>query len=366
VPADTVPARFASVLRDEGVVVPVSATVSFARALAVVDAGRASQVYWAGRATLVPGPELVPAYDRAFSRFWTGAARAAAAPSDAPDRFLRAEVPQEEQSARQNGEEAGEEVGFRASAAEVLRSKDFARCTDDELDEVYRFIGALRLNSRLRRSRRQRPSSRRRGTLDVRTTMRRSLATSGEAIDLARRQRTLTQRPIVLLLDISGSMDAYGRPLLRFAQAAVASGVRVEAFTLGTRVTRVTKDLNGRDVDAALERAARAVDDWSGGTRLGEGLRTFNDRWGTRGVARGASVIIVSDGWERGDPALLEEQMQRLARVAHRIVWVNPLKASPGYEPLARGMAAALPHVDAFVEGHSFESLEQLAEAITT
>jgi uncharacterized protein with von Willebrand factor type A (vWA) domain len=159
-------------------------------------------------------------------------------------------------------------------------------------------------------------------------------------------------------------MEPYARALLRFLHAAVAGGSRVEAFAIGTRLTRLTRQLSGRDPDEALRQAAAEVVDWSGGTRLGEGLRTFNDRWGVRGMARGAVVVILSDGWDRGDPEVLTGEMARLARVAHRVVWVNPLKASPGYAPLARGMAAALPYVDHFVEGHSVASLENLAEVM--
>jgi uncharacterized protein with von Willebrand factor type A (vWA) domain len=168
-------------------------------------------------------------------------------------------------------------------------------------------------------------------------------------------------RRLVVLLDISGSMEPYARALLQFMHSAVVGRQRVETFTLGTRLTRVTRELSSRDPDRALHRASGRVEDWSGGTRLGETLRLFNDRWGVRGMARGAIVVILSDGWDRGDPNVLAEQMQRLGRVAHRVVWVNPLKAGPGYAPLARGMAAALPHVDAFVEGHSVDALERLA-----
>jgi uncharacterized protein with von Willebrand factor type A (vWA) domain len=169
---------------------------------------------------------------------------------------------------------------------------------------------------------------------------------------------------LVLLLDVSGSMEPYARALLRFVHAAVAGRQRVEAFALGTRLTRMTRELGSRDPDQAISRAAASVVDWSGGTRLGEGLRRFNDDWGVRGMARGAIVVILSDGWDRGEPELLAEQMARLARIAERIVWVNPLKVTPGYAPLARGMAAALPYVDDFVEGHSIAALEELARVI--
>ena len=198
----------------------------------------------------------------------------------------------------------------------------------------------------------------------MRRTVRRSLRAEGEPIDRAFRARGERARRIVLLLDVSGSMEPYARAFVRFLHAAVVSRSRVEAFALGTRLTRVTRELASHDPDAAIRAAARRVVDWSGGTRLGEGLREFNDRWGVRGMVRGAVVVILSDGWDRGDPAVLGEQMARLARVAYRIVWVNPLKATPEYAPLARGMAAALPHVDEFVEGHSLASLEHLVEVI--
>jgi uncharacterized protein with von Willebrand factor type A (vWA) domain len=168
----------------------------------------------------------------------------------------------------------------------------------------------------------------------------------------------------VLLLDVSGSMEPYARAMLRFVHAAVAGRQRVEAFSLGTRLTRVTKELNSRDPDRALQQASERVQDWSGGTRLGECLRRFNDEWGVRGMARGAIVVILSDGWDRGDPAVLAEQMCRLHRVTYDLIWVNPLKVTPGYAPLARGMAAALPYVDHFVEGHSLAAMEELATVI--
>jgi hypothetical protein len=179
------------------------------------------------------------------------------------------------------------------------------------------------------------------------------------------REPSTRNRRLVLLLDVSGSMEPYARALIRFVHAAVAGRQKVEAFALGTRLTRLTRELSSRDPDEALRRAATRVVDYGGGTRLGEGLRAFNDEWGQRGMARGAIVVVLSDGWDRGDPADLAEQMQRLSRVANKVVWVNPLKVTPGYAPLARGMAAALPHVDAFVEGHSIEAMEELARVIS-
>jgi uncharacterized protein with von Willebrand factor type A (vWA) domain len=252
---------------------------------------------------------------------------------------------------------------------EVLRDKDFAACTDEELDETRRLMAELQFTGARRRSRRLHPVPPRHvhgARPDVRATMRRSVRAGGEAVVPSRRGPSERPRNLVLLLDVSGSMDAYARALVRFAHAAVASrrAGRVEAFALGTRLTRLTRALSSRDPDEALAAASGAVADWSGGTRLGDGLRTFNDDWGVRGMARGAVVVILSDGWDRGDPSELAEQMARLHRVARRVVWVNPLKATEGYEPLARGMAAALPYVDDFLEGHSLAALEELAATV--
>src|SRR5205807_8429884 len=233
-----------------------------------------------------------------------------------------------------------------------------------ELAESRRLMADLRLVGALRRSRRLRPSHRSHGRPDVRRTVRLAVRAGGEVVRRPRVEQSMRPRRVVLLCDVSGSMEPYARALLRFLHAAVAGGSRVEAFAIGTRLTRLTRQLSARDPDAALRQAATAVVDWSGGTRLGAGVRAFNDRWGVRGLARGAVVVILSDGWDRGDPEVLAGEMARLRRVAHRVVWVNPLKASPGYAPLARGMAAALPYVDEFVEGHSVASLENLVEVV--
>jgi len=178
-------------------------------------------------------------------------------------------------------------------------------------------------------------------------------------------QRTRVARRVVIIADISGSMASYSRSLIRYAHAAVSARSQVEAFALGTRLTRLTRELDTRDPDKALQRASDSVADWSGGTRLGEGLRQFNDEWGTKGMARGSIVVVLSDGWDRGEPEHLAIEMARLSRVAHRIIWVNPLKASDGYAPLARGMAAALPYVDEFIEGHSLASLDRLSSIVS-
>ena len=253
----------------------------------------------------------------------------------------------------------------RWSPVETLRERDFASYTPDEFAQARRLMADLRITAARRPSRRRKPTSRSHGTPDLRHTVRRSLRAGGE-VTPPRFQSTGTRaRPLVLLLDVSGSMEPYARAFVRFVHAAVVSRTRVEAFALGTRLTRVTRELKSRDPDAAVRAAAGRVVDWSGGTRLGEGMREFNDAWGIRGMARGATIVILSDGWDRGAPDALAEQMARLARVAYKIVWVNPLKASPGYAPLAQGMAAALPYVDVFVEGHSLAALEEVASVIS-
>jgi uncharacterized protein len=226
---------------------------------------------------------------------------------------------------------------------------------------------ALRFVGSPRRSRRQKRSKGNRATRrpDIRRTVRQALRTEGMPINRAFLEPAKKPRRLVLVLDVSGSMESYARALLRFGQAAVIGRGRVEVFALGTRLTRLTRELSSRDPDRALEQAAARVIDWSGGTRLGEGMREFNDRWAIRGMGRGAVVVVLSDGWDRGDPAVLGEQMERLKRVTFRLVWVNPLKAAPGYAPLARGMAAALPHVDEFIEGHSLASLTELAHIVS-
>ena len=361
----------ARTLRGLGVATPPDASVAFAAALAEVGMSGRSSVYWAGRATLVRRPEDVPAYDRAFATVFepspapdaTDAEPTVASltllvdsPDDSPDQELTGSAP--------GATEEGPVLALRWSGQEVLRAKDFARCTAEELEEAHRLMADLRLVGARRRSRRLRASTRRRGPLDLNATTRRALRTGGEPLRTMHRRAGDRHRRVVLLCDVSGSMEAYARALIRFAHVAVVGRADVEVFTLGTRCTRITRELGSRDPDAALDAAAGAVDDWSGGTRLGEGLRTFNDTWGVRGLARGAVVVILSDGWDRGEPAVLGEQVQRLQRVAHRLVWVNPLKASPGFAPLAKGMAAALPHVDELVEGHSLASLEALAEVI--
>lgn len=353
---------FVDLLRRAGLAVPLGSTLDFGRALAEIGISTRSGVYWAGRATLVRRQEDVGTYDEAFERHWMSSAAGSVAVAEQPTITLLLDVPEDAavpdvDDGASDGD--GDHISVRWSRTEVLASRDFADCTADELAELHDLMGGLRLFGATRRCRRLRPALHR-GRPDLRRTVRAALRTGGEPIHRAFSEPGVRPRRLVLLLDVSGSMEPYARALIRFLHAAMVGRRDVEAFALGTRLTRLTRELSTRDPDAALARAAVAVTDWSGGTRLGDGLRVFNDKWGVPGMARGATVVILSDGWDRGEPSVMEEQMGRLHRVAHQVVWVNPLKASPGYAPIARGMAAALPYVDRFVEGHSLDSLRSL------
>jgi uncharacterized protein with von Willebrand factor type A (vWA) domain len=363
VPVD-VAAGFAGALRAEGLSVPPDCVVAYAKALDAVGLEGRDGVYWAGRATLVRRPEDVPLYDLTFRRFWDGAGAELPEPVESRATATAVDDPDAADGDGAGGEEEEVDRVLRWSRAEVLRNKDLAACTPDELAEANRLIDALRLSGARRRSRR-RTSSRRHVDLDLRRTVTRALRTGGEPIQLLWQAPGDRPRRLVLLVDVSGSMSSYARALVRFAHAAVTGRGDVEVFALGTRLTRLTGALRSHDADAALASVSASTPDWEGGTRLGDTIGEFVERWGVRGMARGADVVVLSDGWDRGDPAVLGEHMARLARVSHRIVWVNPLKASPGYAPLAGGMAAALPWVDEFVEGHAVASLDELAALLS-
>ncbi|MFM8854393.1 MAG: VWA domain-containing protein, partial [Acidimicrobiaceae bacterium] len=234
---------------------------------------------------------------------------------------------------------------LRFSSIETLREKDFAAYSESELREAEQIMSSLKLAGPPKRSLRLQKTNRKGSRQDIRRTMRAVLQNNGEPIERYWREPSTKLRRLVVLLDISGSMEPYARALLRFMHAAVVGRQRVEAFTLGTRLTRITRELTNRDPDRALARTSAQVADWSGGTRLGECLQNFNDNWGVGSLARGSIFVILSDGWDRGEPQVLAEQMLRLQRVAYRIIWVNPLKVSPGYAPLARGMAVAFARI---------------------
>lgn len=356
------PVAFAALLRGAGIATPVSAVVSFSEALGAVGVERRDHVYWAARTTLVRRPEDLGAFDQAFRAFFDGVEGVDTSAAEPPE-TVHLVVDSDDDSGLDDNQAPPsdeESIHLRFSVAEVLRHRDFAEYDDHELAEARRWMARLRVVGSPRRSLRLTGTRRRTMRPDIRRTVRAAVRTRGDPLVRHYRRPTTRYRRIVLLLDVSGSMEPYARALLRFVQAAVAGRRRVEAFTLGTRLSRVTRELDVHDPDVALHRAAARVADWSGGTRLGDGIASFNSQWGARGMARGADVVVLSDGWDRGDPGFLAEQMERLQRLSHRLIWVNPLKVTPGYAPLARGMAAALPYVDEFVEGHSLDALERL------
>lgn len=361
--AETLAVAFARVLRGVDIAAPLDSVLTFVDALGLVGIEDRGSVYWAARCTLARAPEDIPVFDRAFAVFWEHRET----PSGLPEEELRVTIAMdaEEDGAADGSAQAGDEptITLRFSGVETLRDKDFAGYSDDEMRQAQRWMEKLRVTGAPRESLRWVRSGK--GTRpDMRRTVRASLAAQGEPVRRKWSRHGTRPRRIVFLLDISGSMEPYARALVRFVHAGVAGRQRVEAFTLGTRLTRISRELSSKDPDRALRMAGSRVADWSGGTRLGETLRAFNDEWGVRGMARGAIVVILSDGWDRGDPQVLAGEMQRLRRVAFRTVWVNPLKVTPGYAPLARGMAAALPFVDEFVEGHSLDALETLTKVM--
>lgn len=356
---------FCRVLRGVGLPTPLGSVLLFVEALGRTGIESRDAVYWSARATLVRRPEDFALFDRAFSVFWTRRHELAPPEDELQHVTLLVDTDGDEGSDDKGEAESldDDSIALRFSAVETLRHKDFAQYSPSELAEAQDLMSRLRLAGSPRRSFRFVKGSSTRP--DLRRTVRASLATGGEPIRRHWLEPDERLRRLVLLLDVSGSMEPYSRALVRFVQAAVAGRQKVEAFAIGTRLTRVTRELSHRDPDRALARAAERVADWSGGTRLGDSLRRFNDEWGVRGMARGSIVVILSDGWDRGDTDVLATEMERLHRVSFRTIWVNPLKVTPGYAPLARGMAAALPHVDHFVEGHSVDAMERLARVVS-
>jgi len=388
--------RFGRRLHDAGVPVEPERAARFAAALRLT-LGRAGivsrrRLYWTARAVFVSDPMQGRIFDHVFAEvFGAGAAGedhsviedVRQVPAGAEDDRPVADLPKTAGAAHQDDaraagaapapsrtrdEEAEEElpVGVLASDEDVIRAKRFDALDADELAALYRLMSRLTLATPLRRTRRA--ERRRRGeTIDMRRTLRGSLRTGGDPIRLAYRRRRVVRRRLVLLCDISGSMEPYARAYLQFLTCAAGGGdrrTRSEAFVFATRLTRLTRALHSRNPERAIQRAAATAPDWSSGTRIGDALKTFNDRHGRRGMARGAVVVILSDGWERGDPALVGREMERLSRLAYRIVWVNPRAAAAGFAPRAGGMAAALPYCDALVSGHSLEALDEVVDAI--
>ncbi len=358
---------FARALRRAGIAADRTRLTTSIEALTHVDALDGDQVYWAARLSLCSEPDDLARFDALFDAWFRGRRPALPGParpavaSTIRLRPLASEPSEQEQEQEQDQDD--EVLKTAASDTEILRNHDITRLTPDELDEINRLIALLTPRVGTRRTLRRARGGRDR--IDVSRTVRAMLRDGGEPALLKYNHRRDKPRRLVLLLDVSGSMAPYADVLLRFAHAAVrVAPATTEVFTVSTRLTRVTRQLRLRDPELALNAAGHAVSDWSGGTRLGESVRAFLDRWGQRGTARQAVVVIASDGWERGDAALLGEQLARLARLAHKVVWVNPHKGKSGFAPITGGMLAALPHIDELIAGHSFEALRNVAEVI--
>ena len=352
-------------LHDAGLPVPPARAADVARALTLVRPVSRGTLYWTIRSVVVTEDTQVKVFDAVFAEVFGGGS------DDEPEVELEdvTTVPDWQNdeapgSTSGDDDESEQEIPLTiASADEVLRTKRFDALAPDELAELYRLMTALELATPLRRTRRY--EKRCRGErFDLRRTLRGSLRTGGDPVRLRRRRRRVVPRRLVLLCDISGSMEPYARAYLQFLACAAGCGPNAEAFAFATRLTRLTRALRSRNPERAIQRAAAAAPDWSSGTRIGEALRAFNDRHGRRGMARGAVVVILSDGWERGDPALVGRELERLSRLAYRIVWVNPRMAADAFSVRAGGMVAALPHIDALVSGHSFAALREVTEAI--
>ena len=365
---------FARALRWAGIPVGLDQTLAFARALAWIDIGSREQVYHTARALLVSRHEHLRLFDTIFSRFW----RAPRAPGR-PRRQTMPRAPRHRpphqpftivtylaHKARQS--DPAIDIADRAGTAsdtEVLRRKDFSQMSPEELARIKRLIEAMhwRISQRVTR---RRERDRRGDLLHLGAVLRDAARHGGVPARLAWQRRKIRQRPLVVVADISGSMEKYARLLLQFLYSVTHALQRVECFVFGTRLTRVTTQLTVRNIDQALDQAAREVVDWAGGTRIGASLRDFNLRWGRRVLGRGAVVLLISDGWEHGDPALLAAEVRRLQRRCHRLIWLNPLLSSASYQPRVAGMRAALAYVDDFLPIHNFHSLEALASRLDT
>lgn len=362
--------HFGRLLRGVGVPVTPVQMLDFVTALEIVDLRRREDVQESARAIFVSRREHLELFDEAFALFWRARPTSQMPPIDFGDLLKKRPGAQEqyrlisrgtaENQPQSEDDEPFVDNIFTATDRELLRHKDFARMSDYELAQVKEFVQGIPWQPPLRRTRRRRPGGRG-DMLDLRRTFRHNLRYGSEMLRLAHRRPTTKRRRLVVLCDISGSMDRYARVLLQFLYGLSRSLDQVEAFVFSTRLTRITRHLHRRSIDEAVEQAAKTVHDWAGGTRIGEAIHTFNFDWGRRVLGQGAIVLIISDGWDRGDPAQLNAEMERLHRSCHRLIWLNPLLGSPDYQPLTRGMQAALPHVDDFLPIHNLISLEQLA-----
>ncbi|HUZ02945.1 MAG TPA: VWA domain-containing protein [Thermomicrobiaceae bacterium] len=385
--------RFGRLLRRAGVNTTPGQVMDFVRAIEHIEIGDRGEFREASRACFVTHREELPVFDRVFDAFWRSrpdfpedAMSGAPNPADAipAEEGEEGEGDSEDSTEAEGAEgrrrletiEANDEAAdsddddgdaddvFSYSSSEVLREKDFADLSEEELHQTRRLMERLQWRLGQRRSRRKVASHKGR-FVDPRRTMRRSLRTGGVPLEIMRRTIKRKPRQLVVICDVSGSMDRYSRILLQFVYAIENGMAHVEAFVFGTRLTRITRMLRHRSVDDAMERVSREVHDWSGGTRIGQSLQTFNQDWARRVLRNGAVVLIISDGWDRGDPEVLQREMARLQRSSYRMLWLNPLLGSPRYEPLTRGMQAALPYVDDFMPVHNMASLEALAERLS-
>ncbi|HEX3723096.1 MAG TPA: VWA domain-containing protein [Nitrolancea sp.] len=386
---------FGRALRRAGVNTTMGQVMDFVRSAELIEIGQRSEFREAARACLITNKDNLPTFERVFESYWR-------AKPDFSDQFFEGGEPGDEsyevgegegdeqegssddasdaeggkrqrnemmepddsaESAEDSEGESDDVLSF--SAAEVLRERDFADLTEEELAQARHLMEKLHWKIGQRRSRR-RVSSPKGRFIDPRRTMRRSLQTAGVPLRLSRRKTKTKPRQLVVICDVSGSMDRYSRILLQFIYAIENNMARVEAFVFGTRLTRISRLLRRRSIDDAMQRVAREVQDWSGGTRIGQSLQTFNMTWARRVLRNGAVVIIISDGWDRGDPELLRSEMSRLQRGSYRLIWLNPLLGSPRYEPLTRGMQAAIPFIDDFMTVHNMASLEALAKHLST
>jgi len=374
-------------LHDAGLPITPGRAADFARSLTLVRPLTRRRLYWTARAVFVSDPAQVKAFDAVFFAIFGSrverddlelddAETASPAPDDRPRSEHKSSLGDSEvegsrtSAASSPGERDADEDPAEievplalASDEESLGRKSFDALEPHELAQLYQLMSRLQLATPQRRTRRY-EKGRHGERIDLRRTLRASLRTGGDPIRLARRHRRVARRRLVLLCDISGSMEPYARAYLQFLTCAAGTGPNAEAFVFATRLTRLTRALASRNPERAIQRAAAAAPDWSSGTRIGDALRQFNDRHGRRGMARGAVVVILSDGWERGDPILVGREMERLARLAHRIVWVNPRVGAGGFSVQSGGMVAALPYCDALVSGHNFQALTEVADAI--
>jgi len=355
--------HFGRILRGLGFDAGPARMLPFLTALTVIDLHRADDLRTAVHIHFARRRDELAILDRALAAFLRGNAPSVESPSSSATTSSERGVTitgrqlkvLDEDGAAEGAEE--QEVASY-SQAEVLREKDFDTLTEAEMAEVRRLTRLMRLPAGLARSRRARAGGH--DQLDMRRLLRRSLRFGGELLVFSWKSPTLRPRPLVLLCDISGSMERYTRLLLNFAYALKNASTRVEAFVFATRLTRITRLLRSHDVDAALNRVMASVDDWSGGTRIGEAIEAFNRRYARRVLSHGATVAIISDGWDRGDAAQMRRAIARLQRSCHRLIWMNPLMGAPGYEPLTLGLQAALPFVDDFLPAHNLANLEAL------